>query len=1105
MARHVCTAGILSATTFGEEVNGTSDAELKILRQVFGAATAPATSGRSLKASLLSTGDPTWRPATAPIRRWHKELWRIANSDERAKFSADQMQVAWDTAVASKHEMYSDEGFPKWSATRGPVSSMFLSLERIGWTFENPTMWVDDLGVGRDIVEFGPKLFDQFLKASFRRRDERDVAKAMGFATLEGKRACFDVVREYLTAPNRNCKRSKDAVLAVACNAVWTRKRLADAGYDVGDTTCELCNDGNDTLYHRLWCCTAPAVVAVRKRTASKKLIWAALRAGEDDPMFTHGVLPHPAEPGPGPQAQMKMEAWHIDGDEALVEGRPRMSGTMYADGHATRTGVDELNRASWAIIELSDDGELRSYLRGCVPATYPQTAQAAEYMAAAVSTLVAEPEATLYDDCANVVRDFYLHRDDWVDEKKSYAGLMKQAREWDGDSNLRHVLKVKGHLDFKDASMSHDERRNAYGNHLADKHADDAEALHPPILDLLARKALIKQAKGVLDVIAAVLPEWPRSEHQYDRTPTAQAAARSKARVPNGMLHQWSYNGKLWRCATCRTKHKAKKLAPYRKRQRCKGLKDALAANAAIDNGHVLTEFSTTEGDFTICYTCGRYGGTQAKKLKLRCEGKLMTTGAAKAWTRVFERTKHPYTNVSFSNHDALRAKMITSVGVVTDYVLPKPKEWVSLLRSRRKKWMKRKTIRDLPGLGPVLNDNLQSNKLRESRKRKCDVKASGWLVRNTRATIDDGIPDPQDIEEMQQELGDPLEDVRDYFGHEPAQGLTGPSAISDVTRNEIAMRRQNAVEAKTRKRNAAVTDNVRDAIAIRKKAAIDAKARRVATVELRGAIAIRRKAALEKRASKVRKTIATIVKEPKVQVPAEEWEFDGDKVAYNVYRDAMKRAESATSSSSTARPTVIVGELLPNGPRVGTVEGTGTAPKPEAMDVSVSMPGTPTRSLPDEPRVGAVLGEGTVPNSDSTAVSVLDGSSDVEMVAPVPCCFSCGHLPDSELCCSYDDKKQRACKPGVPKMRFGSKAKGCYQCQGPCVRPQTAASSQDQDLQAEVDELNAPVGNWRHRKAHNAAIREAVLRPRLIPTIEEAQTEAQRKMAALAARFRK
>ena len=91
--------------------------------------------------------------------------------------------------------------------------------------------------------------------------------------------------------------------------------------------------------------------------------------------------------------------------------------------------------------------------------------------------------------------------------------------------------------------------------------------------------------------------------------------------------------------------------------------------------------------------------------------------------------------------------------------------------------------------------------------------------------------------------------------------------------------------------------------------------------------------------------------------------------------------------------------------------------------------------------------------------------------------------------------------------KRRFISKMKGCSTCSGPCVTPPATDVNLhvDQQVEDEVEELNAPLGNWRHRKAHNAAVKDAALRQRVIPTPENAHTEAQKKMAAMAAKFRK
>ena len=42
---------------------------------------------------------------------------------------------------------------------------------------------------------------------------------------------------------------------AAACDAIWTRTRLRDAGYLLEDVSCPLCGTQEDTLHHRVWNC----------------------------------------------------------------------------------------------------------------------------------------------------------------------------------------------------------------------------------------------------------------------------------------------------------------------------------------------------------------------------------------------------------------------------------------------------------------------------------------------------------------------------------------------------------------------------------------------------------------------------------------------------------------------------------------------------------------------------------------------------------------------------------------------------------------------------------------------------------------------------------
>ena len=86
-----------------------------------------------------------------------------------------------------------------------------------------------------------------------------------------------------------------------------------------------------------------------------------------------------------------------------------------------------ELNRATWAIVQIDQHGNRTKWLRGTVDGIYPQTAQAVEFFAAMYSKAHTISGATLHDDCLNVVKAF--QRTDWSDEKHVYGGVMRAVR----------------------------------------------------------------------------------------------------------------------------------------------------------------------------------------------------------------------------------------------------------------------------------------------------------------------------------------------------------------------------------------------------------------------------------------------------------------------------------------------------------------------------------------------------------------------------------------------------------------------------------------------------------------------------------------------------
>ena len=119
---------------------------------------------------------------------------------------------------------------------------------------------------------------------------------------------------------------------------------------------------------------------------------------------------------------------------------------------------------------------------------------------------------------------------------------------------------------------------------------------------------------------------------------------------------------------------------------------------------------------------------------------------------------------------------------------------------------------------------------------------------------------------------------------------------------------------------------------------------------------------------------------------------------------------------------------------------------------------------------------------------------------------CSKCGHDLDSQECCRGKRKMSKGGENecATRHVRIMVKSAGCQTCGGPCQQSCNQQPQEDEH-QEELDELNQAGGNWRHKRARNIALQEAALRPRPIPTVEQAVTPAQMKMAALAAKFRK
>ena len=93
----------------------------------------------------------------------------------------------------------------------------------------------------------------------------------------------------------------------IAGNAVWTRSRAGEAGYEV-DVRCDLCHSSPDTVLHRLWFC--PACHSQREDVFegfNEKFDLlpppdlAAANNEDDFVLYTRGLFRHPGDVYPFP------------------------------------------------------------------------------------------------------------------------------------------------------------------------------------------------------------------------------------------------------------------------------------------------------------------------------------------------------------------------------------------------------------------------------------------------------------------------------------------------------------------------------------------------------------------------------------------------------------------------------------------------------------------------------------------------------------------------------------------------------------------------------------------------------------------------------------
>ena len=117
----------------------------------------------------------------------------------------------------------------------------------------------------------------------------------------------------------------------------------------------------------------------------------------------------------------------------------------------------------------------------GPVPATLPQTSQAAEFSALVMAISMLEGTAHIFCDCASVVRCWSLGALSAKDHKATYSGLIQEARQSSLSELVNSVTWDKAHQSLSAVVRSGDpiKIQLARGNDNAETAANKGSLMH--------------------------------------------------------------------------------------------------------------------------------------------------------------------------------------------------------------------------------------------------------------------------------------------------------------------------------------------------------------------------------------------------------------------------------------------------------------------------------------------------------------------------------------------------------------------------------------------------------------------------------------------------
>jgi len=635
-AHKLVKAGVKPAALYGACVTGITDTQLVCLRRTSAAATAPRAQGRSLDIALQLAGlDPTADATAAPMVRWAQEVWAATSGYSTRHLDLRLLRDGWHGVLQDAPQ--------QWRQVRGPIGAAVMSARRIGWDVSHPFEWVTDEGLLLMLAQESPALVAWHVEQSAQRLVERRVASSTGDMELQGRRANLGFTKRLLQSRAKNAMplMDKGVLRTVQANGIWTRQRQYEAGYEP-DPLCQMCDaQEHDTAHHRAWCCQWLQAVEAREKIASPQLIHEA-QGQPDSVYFTRGIRAHPTDLRQVVDKQ-RVRFWR-NGEEILDPTAWSMSGSIFYDGSCLRAREPALSTASFAIVEIDDDGVPTAVCEGTVRPELPQTSQAGEQSGRLAAVQLIGNASTLHGDCEAVVSGAQAPTHIAASHKKLYGGCRRAAIA-SGHNHLATDVKVKAHRSMDSALDEHD-KWLIVGNAAADKHAVAAQGLHPQPGGDSVRQRIEQDQKleTVCRVIGATVGLWPATVRKERPEGKCEGGRRKKPIARPQQAHDWVARGNQYLCKACLKGAQSLKGVDLQATRECPGANCKLVAVMAHPNEHVLAATQDRHGQgVLLCVYCGSWASKCPRALARRCPGRQQASSAGQAVLRRVARGRHP------------------------------------------------------------------------------------------------------------------------------------------------------------------------------------------------------------------------------------------------------------------------------------------------------------------------------------------------------------------------------------------------------------------------------------------------------------------------------